>query len=85
MFDIENSTTLTELAFHRAALKTLDLIAEVVDSIMPHPWSQEELDNDLQSAGSYMETPVFEIILEQENAKLQEEVDAAIAKRLAAS
>ena len=85
MFDINYSSALTELAHDRATVKALELVHDVVDAVLTNNniyFDADVLDGEIQGSGQIFDFSFFYKILEEENACLQAEVDAAIAEKL---
>ena len=85
MLNIENSSTLSEIPFTRAALKTLEILSETareIADINGISFDPDVFDEEMQADGSYMECPTFYEILEKENEKFTAEFDDAVAIRM---
>ena len=75
MLNIENSASLSEIPFTRAALKTLKILTEIAQEIADNEsicFDPDVFDEEMQADGSYMECPTFYEILEKENEKFEQ-------------
>jgi hypothetical protein len=85
MLNIETSSTLCEIAFNKAALKTLEILSETareIADINGISFDPDVFDEEMQGAGCYMECSIFDEILEDEQNKLAMEFDKALAIRM---